>query len=485
MRRNILLALAAGLGALALLALPSYASSGASPAGPARDAATLYAQFCAGCHGADMQGNRAGSLLDEKWTHAGDDAGLHRVIRDGLRRSGMPAFGQVLADPEIRALVVLIREAAHRRTDPAVGETATLPQGVQRSERHAYRIETVVTGIDVPWSLTFLPDGRLLFTERNGKLSEARLDKGRWTVRTIAGTPRVWVRDEGGLLAVEAHPDYASNGWIYLSLADPGPDDTGNTKLVRGRIRGGRWVDQQTVFQAPAASYSSLGVNFGSDIVFHGGHLYFSFGERGEVGQAQDLSRPNGKVHRILPDGRIPPGNPFAGRRGALPSIWSYGHRNPQGLAIHPATGELWETEHGPRGGDELNYVRRGRNYGWPLVTHGMNYDGTPVSGATEAPGLEAPVLHWTPSIAVSPIRFYTGDAFPQWKNQLFLGALARQQLHRLQVEGDRVVHRELLFQGHGRVRDIATGPDGYLYVALEVPGPGTPDHIVRLVPAD
>lgn len=486
MRRLLLIPpLVGGLCALLFHVAPSARPPAAADPATPRDAATLYTQFCAGCHGADLEGNRAGSLLDEKWMNASDDVGLHRVIRDGVARSGMPAFGKTFTEPEIRALVVLIRESAHRRADPAVGEADELPVGVQRSERHAYRVEKVVTGLDVPWSLTFLPDGRLLFTERNGTLREARLKDGRWTSRAITGTPPVWVRDEGGLLAITPHPDYAANGWIYLTLADPGPGDTGNTKLVRGRIRGGRWVAQETIYQAPAASYSNLGINFGSDVVFHDGYLFFSFGERGEVGQAQDLSRPNGKVHRIFPDGRIPPDNPFVATLGALPSIWSYGHRNPQGLAIHPVTGELWETEHGPRGGDELNYIRRGRNYGWPVATHGMNYDGTAVSAVTKKKGTEPPVLQWTPSIAASPIRFYTGDAFPRWKNHLFLGALAQQELHRLEVEGDRVVHRELLLKGQGRVRDIVPGPDGALYVALEIPGPDTPDHIVRLVPAD
>jgi len=473
---SLLLSVAASFGASTLHA--------ASPA-PPRDAATLYAQFCAGCHGADLRGNRAGSLLDEKWSNASDDAGLHRVIRNGVPRSGMPGFRRTFTEPEIRALVILIRESAHRRADPAIREAYELPEDVQLSEGHTYRVEKVITNLDVPWSLAFLPDGRLLFTQRNGKLTQATLKNGRWTTRAILGTPPVWVRDEGGLLDITPHPDHGDNGWVYLTLADPGASDSGNTKLVRGRIRGGRWIDHETIYQAPIASYTNRGINFGSRIVFHDDYLFFSFGERGEVGQAQNLSLPNGKIHRLFPDGRIPPDNPFVKKRGALPSIWSYGHRNPQGVAVHPLTGELWETEHGPRGGDELNYVSRGRNYGWPVISHGMNYDGTPISALTKKDGMEQPVLHWTPSIAVGPIRFYTGDAFPRWKNQLFIGAMAQQELHRLEVEGNRVVHRELILKGKGRVRDIITGPDGYLYVALEVPGPDTPDHIVRLVPAD
>jgi aldose sugar dehydrogenase len=463
----------AGLSAVALQA-----------AEPPRPAPRLYAEFCANCHGADLQGNKAGSLLDAKWKNASDDEGLVRVIRKGVAKSGMPTFGGVFSDAEIRALVIFIRESATRRGDPAVRHTFALPDGVQHSELYDYRIEKVVDGLDVPWSLAFLPDGRLLFTQRTGGIFIASQTGGHWSApQPIAGVPPVWVRDEGGLMALAVSEDYPSSGWLYLTLSDPGPDDTGNTKLVRGRIIDGRWTDQQTLFSAPPESYSNLGVNFGGRVVVNNGYIFFSFGERGRVGWAQDLSVPNGKVHRLLPDGSIPADNPFVKTPGALPSIWSYGHRNPQGLAVHPKTGELWETEHGPRGGDELNYVRKGRNYGWPIVTHGMNYDGTPVSPLTEKKGLEPPVLHWTPSIATSPIRFYSGNGFPKWKNNLFLGSLAQQELHRFVVKGGRVTHQELVLKGLGRVRDMITGPDGCLYVALEIPGPDTPDCIVRLIP--
>jgi len=452
---------------------------------PARDAATLYAQLCANCHGADLEGGKTSSLLDGKWSHARDDAGLARVIRQGVRRVGMPGFAATLNDAETRALVVYIREASQRRTAPSARHTYELPAEPQSSKHHAYRIEKVVTDLDVPWSLAFLPDGTLLFTERNGRISSAApaAPGELWTVQPIADIPPVWVRDEGGLMALAVHPDYAHNGWLYLTLSDPGESDTGNTKLVRGRIRDGRWTDQETLLEAPRASYTSLGVNFGGRVVFAGEYIYFSFGERGHVGQAQDLSLPNGKIHRLHADGRIPADNPFVNTPGALPSIWSYGHRNPQGLAVHPATGELWESEHGPRGGDELNYIRRARNYGWPLVTHGVNYDGTSVSPLTEKEGLEPPVRHWTPSIAVSPLRFYSGDALPKWKNHLFLGTLAQQELRRFEVKGNRVIDEEIILKNRGRVRDIITGPDGSLYVALEIPGPDTPDHIIRLVP--
>jgi Glucose/sorbosone dehydrogenases len=447
-----------------------------------RGAEQLYPMFCASCHGDDLRGGKVASLLDPGRRAGDSDEALFRTIRDGLPRSGMPAFGATLDDAEIRSLVVFIRETALRTKEPVPRHAEPLPDGVRKGELHSWRAELVVEAFDVPWGFDFLPDGRMLVTDRVGTLH--LVDGGRVAPEPIRGTPRVWVRDEGGLMAVAVDPEHAENGWIYLTFADPGDGDTGNTKIVRGRIRDGEWTDEETIFAAPRESYTNRGMNFGSRLVFDGPYLFFTFGERGEVGQAQDLSRPNGKVHRVFRDGRVPPDNPFVGRPDALGSIWSYGHRNPQGLARDPATGDLWESEHGPRGGDELNRVMPGRNYGWPLVTHGMNYDGTPISPRTGAPGLEPPVLHWTPSIAVSPLHVYTGDAFPRWKHQLFVGSLAQQKLFRMETKDGRVTHVELVFEKLGRIRDIKTGPDGLPYLALEIPGPH-PGRIIRLAPAD
>ena len=328
-------------------------------------------------------------------------------------------------------------------------------------------------------------------------------------------------------MAVAVHPDYARSGWIYLSFSDPGdepgagskeqrgqsrehegrsgepggdpkPQGAGNpdekapasgkgrsmTKIIRGRLRENRFVDQEAIFARPKESYPEGYVLFGSRLVFDGPHLYFTVGERGVLGDAQRLGVPNGKVHRVFHDGKIPPDNPFADRPGAWASIWSYGHRNPQGLALNPATHELWEAEHGPRGGDEVNYIQRGRNYGWPAITHGINYDGTPVSNQTEAPGMEQPARNWTPSIAVSQVMVYTGDRFPAWRDNLFVGSLAQQKFLRLEVKDGQVTHEEELFVNLGRVRDIKTGPDGLIYVLLEELH-GASGWLVRLVPAD
>lgn len=460
-----------------------FVCCGAQP--PERDVATLYADFCSSCHGSRMEGGKGPRLIDGQWKHGGDHASLVRSIRNGYAAYGMPGFAATIDEAEGNAPAAYLIESATRRVDPPLGEETGLPPGVQRSEEHSYRIQSVAEGFDVPWSMAFLPDGRLLVTERAGRLR--LIENGQLQPATIEGVPEVIVRDEGGLLSVVLDPDFAANHWVYLSFSDPGAAETAMTKIIRARLAGNRLVEHETIFSIPREKYQSGYTSFGGRLVFHDGKLFFSVGERGLtpeiVGQAQDLSLPNGKVHRIFPDGKIPPDNPFSDARGIPTTIWSYGNRNPQGLAIDPRTGDLWETEHGPRGGDELNLIQRGGNYGWPLVTFGMNYDGTPISNRTEEPGLEPPVIDWTPSIAVSEIEFYTGDRFPQWRNNLFVGSLAQQKLLRIVIEDGRAVHREEIFRGLGRIRDLKTGPDGLLYVALELIG--KPGRIVRLVPAE
>jgi glucose/arabinose dehydrogenase len=299
------------------------------------------------------------------------------------------------------------------------------------------------------------------------------------------------------------HPDYARNGWIYLSYAEPGPDNTSMTTICRGRIKDGRWVDQQVLYHAPPALFYPTNVHYGSRFIFDKhGHLFYSIGERGHESDAQDLSLPTGKVHRVNDDGTVPRDNPFAGRAGALGSIWSYGHRNPQGFAFHPVTGKLWSAEHGPVGGDELNRIEPGHNYGWPLVTSGKSFPqrssaaaaatGTatpdPPPPPTAREGMDSPIVQWTPSIAPSGIAFYTGTRFPDWSNSLFVTGLVGEALRRLETRGDEVVHEEVLFKGFGRVRQVVVGPDGDLYVALNIPGirlsDSTPGIIVRLVDA-
>lgn len=432
-----------------------------------------------------MEGGKGPSFLGGHWKHGGKEADLLRSIKKGYPDVGMPAFAKTFNDAEFHALITYLHETSVRAVDPAQGEERPLPVGVQHSELHSYRIESIAEGLDVPWSISFLPDGRILVTERVGRLRI--IDHGKLDPTPVAGVPQVVVRDEAGLMSVVADPDFAHDPWVYLSFSDPGANDTAMTKIIRARLRGHQLVDQQVVFGIPKEKYQKGYVLFGSRLVFQGKYLYFSVGERGmeegTTGQAQDRTVPNGKIHRVFHDGSIPPDNPFVKMPGAFGSIWAYGVRNPQGLALNPVTGELWETEHGPRGGDELNHIRKGRNYGWPVITYGMNYDGTPVSAKTHQRGMEQPIINWTPSIAVSEIEFYTGDKFPKWKNNLFIGSLAQQKFLRVKLDGDKVVHKEEVFHGLGRVRDIKTGPDGNLYIALELIG--KLGRIVRLVPAD
>jgi glucose/arabinose dehydrogenase len=442
-------------------------------------APTLYQTMCASCHGAKLTGERAQSLVDDKWTFGGDDQSIAESIREGRPGTAMAPFKAVLSEQQIRSLVIFIHEEATR----ARGRDAIPTPAIDRvvpSEKHAFKIETVVPDLDTPWGMQFLPDGRMLVTERPGKLRV--ITPGKPLPSPIEGIPAVWAVQDGGLMDVTLHPDFAKNGWIYLSYSEPAtpPSGASNTVIVRGKIREGKWVDQEVLFRAPKEQYWVDNSHFGSRFLWdRAGHLFYSIGDRGHQDDAQSLALPNGKVHRINDDGSIPKDNPFVGKADALGSIWSYGNRNPQGLAFHPVTGDLWESEHGPRGGDELNVIEPGKNYGWPVITYGMNYDGTPITDKTEAPGMEQPIVQWTPSIAACPIAFYTGNQFPKWKNDLFVGALVFQELRRLSIDGRKVTHQEVLFKGIGRVRDVVNGPDGYLYVLLNNPG-----RIVRLAPA-
>lgn len=349
-----------------------------------------------------------------------------------------------------------------------------------RSEVETFRVETVAEGLKNPWGLVKLPDGRFLVTERQGTLRI--IENGRLS-EPVEGVPEVAARGQGGLMDIRLHPDYKTNGWLYLAYSKPFPQGA-LTAISRARLKGNRLTDLETVFDPPASEASNGGIHFGCRMDFDSEkYLFFCIGDRGDVttpaNQAQRLDNVKGKVHRIFDDGRIPPDNPFAGKSGVRPTIWSYGHRNPQGLRFQPGTGLLWETEHGPRGGDELNIVHKSRNYGWPLVTFGINYSGTPISRETSRPGLEPPVLHWTPSIAVCGMDFYTGDAFPKWKGNLFVTALAHEKLVRLELDGQKVARQEILLKGTGRIRDVRCFDDGCLYVIYDEPG-----RIVRLTPA-
>ncbi|MFP4182297.1 MAG: PQQ-dependent sugar dehydrogenase [Thiohalospira sp.] len=347
-----------------------------------------------------------------------------------------------------------------------------------RSDAEAgVEVETVTTGLEHPWALAFLPDGDLLVTERPGRL--LRLDPDSGDTRTIGGTPAVDARNQGGLLDVTLHPDFADNRLVYLTWA--GANDDGNaTHLGRGRLEGDRLADFETLFVA--TPFVAATKHFGSRIRFDdAGHLWMTTGERGQRDRAQDPDDHNGAVLRLNDDGSVPADNPFVDNADARDALYSIGHRNPQGMALHPEERRIWIHEHGPRGGDEINIPEAGENFGWPEQTYGQEYTGGEIAPDT-VPGMVDPIHHWTPSIAPSGMAFYTGERFDDWRGDLFVGALAGKHLARLELDGREVVAEHRLLEGRGwRIREVADGPDGALWLLTD----HADGRLVRLTPAD
>jgi len=443
----------------------------------------LYQQYCAACHGDKLQGGQASDLISGNWKYGGSDGEIFRSISKGAVDMGMPAFEDNLSAKQIRSLVVFIRERETRAAQKASPPNRPKLQQPFSTQYHRARVEKIADGFDIPWALAFLPDGRMLVTERSGQLRVVNKD-GTLEDEPIKGTPTVKHHGQGGMMEVAVHPEYEKNGWIYLGITVPHPEEglssrKCQTAIVRGRIKEGKWVDQEWIYRPPIESFSGSGVHFGTRIVFHDGYIFFVMGERGGKMEVQDLKNPKGKIYRLHDDGRVPEDNPFVGQPGVEEGIWSYGHRNPQGLAMDPRDHLLYSTEHGPRGGDEFNWIKKGANYGWPVITYGMNYSGTPITDKTHQKGMEQPLIDWTPSIAASGLTSYAGDLFPSWKYDMFAGGLASQELWRVRAQGGNLVEKELIMKGMGRIRDVRTGPDGALYLVLNRPG-----RIVKIVPA-
>jgi glucose/arabinose dehydrogenase len=359
----------------------------------------------------------------------------------------------IAARPLALALACSLAAAA-----PAAAET-------YKSEKATFQVETVAEGLEHPWGMAFLPDGRLLVTERPGRLRIVSLDGTKSP--PIEGVPRVFARGQGGLLDVALDPAYAANGLVYLSYAEPGPGGDG-TAVARARLDGNRLADLKVIFQQMPKR--NAGQHFGSRLVFApDGKLFITTGDRGKRDEAQNLAVHLGKLIRINSDGSVPDDNPFVGTDDARREIWSYGHRNMQGAALNPETGVLWTIEHGARGGDELNIPQAGKNYGWPVITYGRDYSGLSIGEGTEKPGMEQPIYYWDPSIAPSGMAFYTGDKFPQWRGNLFVGALGFELLARLELDGAKVTHEERLLKDLGeRIRDVRQGPDGLIYLLTD-----------------
>ena len=340
------------------------------------------------------------------------------------------------------------------------------PKWVQ-SEKHNFRVVSVLKGLSNPWSMAFLPDGRMLLTEREGRLRIINKD---FTLvpQAIEGLPEIVVKGQGGLLDVALHPDYAKNGWIYWSYNAPGQNGWG-TALARGQLQGVRMNNVQVLFSMQPQTRS--GQHFGGRIVFNRtGHVYLTLGDRGDKDRAQQLDDHAGSVIRLHDDGRVPADNPWTQRKGAKPEKWTLGNRNMQGAALHPQTGELWTHEHGPQGGDEINIMRSGKNYGWPVISYGVNYGfGTQIGEGQVKSGMEQPLHVWVPSIAPSGMAFVQSDVFTQWRNNLLVGALRGQMLVRIELNGEKIVHEERLLQGQvGRIRDVRIGPDGLVYLLTD-----------------
>jgi glucose/arabinose dehydrogenase len=361
-------------------------------------------------------------------------------------------------------LSVLFIACSERNDDSASGENSG---AVVESEKEKFVVDTLSAELSNPWGIAFLPDARILVTERSGEI--LIFQNGKLLAEKIEGVPAVYANGQGGLLDIQLHPEYATNGFIYLAYSKPG-EGGGGTTISRAKLEGNKLVNLQELFSAQP--FTASDVHFGCRIAFDGdGFMFFSSGERGTKENAQNLGNHLGKILRLHDDGRVPADNPFVNEAGAKPEIWSYGHRNPQGLVYDRSTGTLWDHEHGPKGGDELNKVEKGKNYGWPVITYGINYDGKPITDKTTMEGMEQPVNYWVPSIAPCGMAQVTGDKFPGWKNNLLIGALSFKHVARVELDNDKFVKQEKLLDKVARVRAVAESPDGFIYVATEGPG--------------
>jgi glucose/arabinose dehydrogenase len=367
-----------------------------------------------------------------------------------------------------------------------IATAASAQEKTYTAAQHDYRVVPVVERLVQPWSMAWLPNGDMLVTERPGRLRIVR--DGKLLPEAVPGVPEVFYQGQGGLFEVLPHPDFEGNQHIYLSFAKPVGDGS-TTAIIRARLQNDRLTDVTEIFAAEGSGRGHYGGKLAFD---EDGYLFLAIGDRQAASTgdltahpAQDLSNHSGGILRMNDDGTVPNDNPFVGEQGAQPEIWSYGHRSPQGLAVHPKTGDLWMTEHGPQGGDELNLVKPKTNYGWPVVGYGVNYaSSTPIHERQTLTGMESPVRFWVPSIATSGLMIYDGDKFPEWQGDIFVGGLAGELVSRLEMGEDfrKVVREEALVYGMGRVRDVRQGPDGYIYVAIE-DRMGEPTAIVRLEP--
>lgn len=438
--------------------------------------AKTFNELCAGCHGVRGGGGEGPALSDEYWTHGRTDADLSKAIHNGFPPK-MAAFD--LPDAQVQELIAYIR-ATFVATLVVDRSVAPIPTGVQHSEAHDFRIEQVAK-LSAPYAFVFLPDGRALVTEAAGVLRY--VGKDGLAPEVVEGIPISQPLNGAPgrrILNIALHPDYARQGWIYLTIAEPdAASRSQRMKLVRGKIKGTRWTDHQVLFECLTGEASTARMAFD-----RAGYLFLMMGFSANIyvgppedAPSLDLSDPNGKILRMHDDGRAPADNPFVAVEGAIKQVWSYGHRQSLGIAFD-SNGVLWESENGARGGDEINIIRKGANYGWPVVTWGHRYDSIPRIAMPEMEGVEKPIVSWAPSPALSAIAFYQGTTFPRWKGNLFVGTLKNRSLYRIVLDGNRQVLQEEVLRGIDRVRDVGVGPDGCIYILTDG------GYFLRLAPA-
>lgn len=435
--------------------------------------ALMYRNHCGGCHGQNMS-----SFVEREWTYGDSQEAIIQSITDGYVATGMPAYGATFSEQEIADLTDYILTEIDGKTLAMLEEENPDLSGLISSDDLTFRLETLTDEIPgVPWGIEQLPNGDVLVTERGGRLF---LVRSSGQLNEVSNLPAMVSEGQGGLLDVIIHPDFENNSLVYLSYSRANPNNSSQltTAVARGVLNGNALSQVETIFTA--LPYLNSGLHYGSRLVFdRSGYLYVSVGDRGRRDDyPQELNNGLGKIHRIHDDGRIPTDNPFYNTQGAVNSVFTYGTRNPQGMSLHPETGDVWEGEHGPQGGDEINILEAGNNYGWPVISYGINYDGSNFTDLTALEGMEQPVHQWTPSIAPCGMTFVSGDFYGNWKNDLFVSSLKFEHLHRLEMSGNTVVGNEILLEGIGRVRDAQMGRDGYLYVVVEGPG-----RLIRIVP--
>lgn len=389
----------------------------------------------------------------------------------------MKAFTALCPTAAAVALAALVAGAAGLVPARASSLPADTAKPVPEAEKGDFDLVTVAAPLANPWSVAFLPDGRPIVTERPGRLNIVEKDG---SLTPVSGLPKdIYVAGHGGLLDVHLDPDFAKNKTLYLSYTH-GFRAASTLRVAKAKLDGDKLTDLEVIYEAgPAAPGIE---NFGGRIQVRDGYLFLTVGDRFDLSKPQDLSQAWGKVIRIRSDGNIPADNPFVGMPGARKEIWTYGNRNPQGLTFDPETGVLWEIEHGPQGGDELNIIEPGRNYGWPVITYGIGYDNKPIGIGTEAKGMEQPVWYWKPSIATSGLAIYKNGVYPQWNNTVWVGGLASEILDRLKLDGERVGGEQRFLEGEiGRIRDVRVGPDGFIYLTTDLEDGG----LYRIEPKD